>query len=66
MTLKKKLSPNGENWSMEKFENFCLQKWIFAVFAFFSTVFAVFRPFNTESIALAIFPTRLPYIFKML
>jgi hypothetical protein len=24
---------------MEKFENFCQQKWIFAVFAFFSTVF---------------------------
>jgi hypothetical protein len=21
--LKLKLSPNGENWSMEKFENFC-------------------------------------------
>jgi hypothetical protein len=41
---KKIFSPNGENWSMEKFENFCLQKWIFAVFAFFSTVFAVFRP----------------------
>jgi hypothetical protein len=25
------MRPNGENWSMEKFENFCLQKWIFAV-----------------------------------
>jgi hypothetical protein len=31
----KNLSPNGEKLSMEKFENFCLQKWIFAVFAFF-------------------------------
>jgi hypothetical protein len=41
---KKKLSPNSENWSMEKFENFCLQKWIFGVFAVFITVFAVFRP----------------------
>jgi hypothetical protein len=41
---KKKLSPNGENWSMEKFEKFCLLKWIFGVFAVFSTVFAVFRP----------------------
>jgi hypothetical protein len=41
---KKFFGPNGENWFMEKFENFCLQKWIFAVFAFFSTVFAAFRP----------------------
>jgi hypothetical protein len=41
---KKHLSPNGENWSMEKFEIFCLQKWIFGVFGVFSTVFAVFRP----------------------
>jgi hypothetical protein len=40
----KKLIPNGANWSMEKFENFCLQKWIFGVFGVFSTVFAVFRP----------------------
>jgi hypothetical protein len=36
---KKNWSLNGEHLSMEKFENFCLQKWIFAVFAFFSTVF---------------------------
>jgi hypothetical protein len=37
-------SPNCKNWSMEKFEDFCLQKWIFGVLAVFSTVFAVFRP----------------------
>jgi hypothetical protein len=36
---KKNLSPNGKKLSMEKFKNFCQQKWIFAVFAFFSTVF---------------------------
>jgi hypothetical protein len=40
------LGPNGENWLMEKFENFCLQKWIFAIFADFSAVFAVFRPLH--------------------
>jgi hypothetical protein len=34
---RKKMSPNGENWSMEKFENFWLQKWIFGDFAVFST-----------------------------
>jgi hypothetical protein len=40
---KKNMRPNGKNWSicMEKFENFCLQKWIFAVFAVFITVLAV-------------------------
>jgi hypothetical protein len=36
---KEKLSPNGKKLSMEKFENFCQQKWIFAVFAIFSTDF---------------------------
>jgi hypothetical protein len=32
---KKKLSPNCANWSIEKFKNFCLQKWIFGVFGVF-------------------------------
>jgi hypothetical protein len=36
---KKKLSPNGEKLSMEKFENFCQQKWIFAIFAFLKVLF---------------------------
>jgi hypothetical protein len=43
---KKKLSPNGEKLSMEKFENFCQQKWIFAVFAFLVLFFGEFLSFR--------------------
>jgi hypothetical protein len=45
----KKMSPNGENWSMEKFENFCLQKWILA-FLPFLVLFLPFFGLDTETV----------------
>jgi hypothetical protein len=40
------LSPNGKKLSMEKFENFCQQKWIFAVFAVLVLFFCEFMSFR--------------------